>query len=83
MGDMRLRNVGIVGYLGVFLIVVVLLAVLFYRTQTRWPAPGRFGSAASARGGTGGCTRTQGFLGVELTLKSGRSRERGESRHGA
>ncbi|MCB2204816.1 hypothetical protein KQI65_08700 [bacterium] len=31
-GDMQLRNIGIVGYLGVFLIVVVLLAVLFHRT---------------------------------------------------
>jgi hypothetical protein len=32
-GDMSLRNVGIVGYLGVFLIVAVLLGVLFYRTK--------------------------------------------------
>ena len=31
-GDMALRNIGIVGYLGVFLVVVVLLAVLFHRT---------------------------------------------------
>lgn len=31
--DMRLRNIGIVGYLGVFLVVAALLAVLFYRTQ--------------------------------------------------
>jgi hypothetical protein len=31
-GDMRLRNIGIVGYVGVFLIVAVLLAVLFCRT---------------------------------------------------
>jgi hypothetical protein len=30
--DMQLRNIGIVGYVGVFLIVVALLAVLFYRT---------------------------------------------------
>jgi hypothetical protein len=30
-GDMGLRNIGIVGYVGVFLAVVVLLAVLFYR----------------------------------------------------
>ena len=32
VGDMQLRNIGIVGYLGVFLVVVALLAVLFYRT---------------------------------------------------
>ncbi|PQJ26963.1 hypothetical protein BSZ35_18770 [Salinibacter sp. 10B] len=32
-GDMDLRNVGIVGYLGVLLIVAVLLGVLFYRTK--------------------------------------------------
>lgn len=31
-GDMGLRNIGIVGYVGVFLAVVVLLAVLFYRS---------------------------------------------------
>jgi hypothetical protein len=31
VGDMQLRNVGIVGYVGVFLIVAALLAVLFYR----------------------------------------------------
>ena len=31
-GDMQLRNVGIVGYVGVFLVVAVLLAVLFLRT---------------------------------------------------
>jgi len=31
-GDMQLRNIGIVGYVGVFLVVVALLAVLFYRT---------------------------------------------------
>ncbi len=30
-GDMQLRNIGIVGYLGVFLVVAGLLAVLFYR----------------------------------------------------
>jgi len=33
VGDMRLRNIGIVGYLGVFLVVAALLAVLFYRTR--------------------------------------------------
>jgi hypothetical protein len=32
-GDMHLRNVGIVGYLGVFLVVAGLLAVLFYRAK--------------------------------------------------
>jgi len=31
-GDMRLRNIGIVGYVEVFLGVAALLAVLFYRT---------------------------------------------------
>jgi hypothetical protein len=31
-GDMQLRNIGIVGYVGVFLVVAALLAVLFYRT---------------------------------------------------
>ena len=31
-GDMQLRNVGIVGYVGVFLVVTVLLALLFART---------------------------------------------------
>jgi hypothetical protein len=31
VGDMQLRNIGIVGYVGVFLVVVALLAVLFYR----------------------------------------------------
>jgi hypothetical protein len=34
-GDMQLRNIGIVGYVGVFLVVAVLLAVLFYRAQPR------------------------------------------------
>lgn len=32
-GDMQLRNIGIVGYLLVFLIVAVLLGVLFYRSK--------------------------------------------------
>ena len=32
-GDMQLRNLGIVGYLGVFLVVAGLLAVLFYRAR--------------------------------------------------
>jgi len=31
-GDMQLRNIGIVGYVGVFLVVAALLAILFYRT---------------------------------------------------
>lgn len=31
-GDMRLRNIGILGYVGVFFVVAVLLAVLFRRT---------------------------------------------------
>jgi hypothetical protein len=31
VGDMQLRNISIVGYVGVFLVVVALLAVLFYR----------------------------------------------------
>jgi hypothetical protein len=30
-GDMQLRNIGIVGYVGVFLFVAALLAILFYR----------------------------------------------------
>jgi hypothetical protein len=34
-GDMRLRNIGIVGYVGVFLVVAVLLAVLFYRALSQ------------------------------------------------
>jgi hypothetical protein len=32
-GDMQLRNIGILGYVGVFLVVAGLLAVLFYRTR--------------------------------------------------
>ncbi len=31
VGDMQLRNIGIVGYVGVFLKVAALLAVLFCR----------------------------------------------------
>jgi hypothetical protein len=34
-GDMQLRNIGIVGYVGVFLVVATLLAVLFYRTPSK------------------------------------------------
>jgi len=33
VGDMHLRNIGIVGYVGVFLVVAALLAVLFYRAR--------------------------------------------------
>ena len=33
VGDMQVRNVGIVGYVGVFLVVAALLAVLFYRAK--------------------------------------------------
>jgi hypothetical protein len=32
-GNMQLRNIGIVGYVGVFLMVAVLLSVFFYRTE--------------------------------------------------
>ena len=38
-GNMSLRNVGIVGYLGVFLIVAVLLAIVFYRTNPNDESP--------------------------------------------
>jgi hypothetical protein len=38
VGDMQLRNIGIVGYVGVFLVVAALLAVLFYRTTPLEPA---------------------------------------------
>jgi hypothetical protein len=31
VGDMQLRNIGFVGYVGVFLVVAALLAVLFYK----------------------------------------------------
>jgi hypothetical protein len=37
-GDMQLRNIGIAGYVGVFLVVAVLLAVLFYRAEPRPPS---------------------------------------------
>jgi hypothetical protein len=30
---MQLRNIGIVGYVGVFLVVAALLAALFYRAR--------------------------------------------------
>lgn len=32
-GNMQLRNIGIVGYVGVFVVVVGLMGVLFYRTK--------------------------------------------------
>ena len=35
VGDMQLRNIGIVGYVGVFLVVAALLVVLFYRATPR------------------------------------------------
>jgi hypothetical protein len=34
LGDMQYRNIGIIGYVGVFFIVVVLVGILFYRTET-------------------------------------------------
>src|ERR671921_1309874 len=34
-GDMQLRNIGIVGYVGLFLIVAALLAVFFYRANSK------------------------------------------------
>jgi hypothetical protein len=36
VGDMQLRNIGVVGYAGVFPVAVLLLAILFQRTS---PAP--------------------------------------------
>src|SRR5919108_365478 len=33
VGDMQLRNIGIVGYVGVFLVVAGLVAVLFFRAR--------------------------------------------------
>lgn len=35
VGDMRLRNIGVIGYVGVFPIVALLLTILFHRTPTR------------------------------------------------
>ncbi len=35
VGDMRLRNVGIVGYVGVFLVVAALLGVLLHRAAPK------------------------------------------------
>jgi hypothetical protein len=34
-GNMQLRNIGIVGYDGVFLFVAALMAILFYRTTPK------------------------------------------------
>jgi hypothetical protein len=34
-GDMQLRDIGIVGYVGVFLVVAVLLAIFFQRERPR------------------------------------------------
>jgi hypothetical protein len=33
VGNMQLRNIGIVGYVGVFSVAALLLAVLFYRAR--------------------------------------------------
>jgi hypothetical protein len=41
VGDMRLRNIGIVGYAGVFPVVSLLLAILFHRTTPRQEAAAR------------------------------------------
>lgn len=38
-GDMQLRNIGIVGYLGVFLVVAALSAILFHRSRPRAASP--------------------------------------------
>ena len=35
VGDMRLRNIGIAGYAGVFPVAALLMAILFYRTTPR------------------------------------------------
>lgn len=39
VGDMHLRNIGIVGYAGVFPVAALLLAILFYRTEPREETP--------------------------------------------
>jgi hypothetical protein len=36
-GDMQLRNIGVVGYVGVFLLIAVLLAILFWRAKPARP----------------------------------------------
>src|SRR5215218_1475228 len=35
VGDMEVRNIGIVGYVGVFLVVAALLTVFFYRANPK------------------------------------------------
>ena len=35
VGDMQVRNIGIVGYVGVFLVVAALLTVFFYRANSK------------------------------------------------
>ena len=52
-GDMQLRNIGIAGYLGVFLVSAGLLAVLFYSSQTSSGASERADGTAAASGRTG------------------------------
>jgi hypothetical protein len=42
--DMQLRNIGIIGYVGVFLVVAALLAVLFRATQ-----PDKSGTSSAGR----------------------------------
>ena len=37
MATCKLRNIGIVGYVGVFLVVAALLADLFYRARPQGP----------------------------------------------
>ena len=34
-GDMQLRNIGILGYVGMLLLVAIMLALLFHRTVPR------------------------------------------------
>lgn len=45
-GDMQLRNIGILGYVGVFLAVAVLLAVLFHRAKASEGPDKRAGASA-------------------------------------
>ncbi len=40
-GDMQVRNIGIIGYVGVFPIATLLLAILIYRTRPGDPSQGR------------------------------------------
>lgn len=47
VGDMQLRNVGIVGYVGIFLLVAILLAVLFYGTAPGESQPRRIGNGGA------------------------------------